>query len=123
MKRIALIFTLLSSIIIYNCSQTRSDIGYMHKLNKNICSIYNTGNIKINVAKNNGTEILKISIEDPKYNDYSSKRKQNMAIEIGKLAIDNRENMPLITLGELTFINNSNYGIAQTNKSDSYKMY
>lgn len=91
----------------------------MYKLKEAISENYDTDDIKINISKNNKNELLNILIEDSKFNNYSPKKKQNMANEIGEIALELRKK---VITGELTFVDKSNYGIVKTSKSDSYKI-
>ncbi|MFI1772365.1 hypothetical protein [Thalassobellus citreus] len=120
MKKTTFIFTLFAFIIVINCSKARENISYMYNLKEAISDNYDTDDIKINITNKNEIEELNISISDSKFNSYSSKKKQIIANEIGKIASKLRENK--IITGKLIFIDESNYGIVKTSKTDSYKI-
>lgn len=119
MKKTTLIFTLLTLLIVLNCAKARDNISYMYNLKEFISDNYDTDHIKIDISTNEENEVLKVSIEDSKFNNYTPKKKQKMANEIGNTALELRKK-PIT--GELIFIDESNYGIVKTSKSDSYKI-
>ena len=123
MKKTNLLFTLLTFLLIFNCSKAREDLSYLYSLKEAISENFETDLIKINISENEKSEVLNISIEDSKFNHYSPKKKQKMANNIGEIALKLRKNTQKTITGELTFVDESNYGIFKTSDSQTYNIF
>lgn len=124
MKKITVLFTLFISITCFNCSEKiKKNVLLIQELKTNISKTYNTEHVEVKLSTSDNNSILKISLEDSKFNDYSSKEKQSMANDIGTMALKYKDSLHQITQGELTFIDKTNYGLVKTSNSDSYNMY
>lgn len=128
MKKTKPFLPFLTFLLIFNCAKQKEDFSFMFNLKETISENYDTDSIKINMLENENHVVLNISLEDSKFNYYSPENKQKIAREIGKLALQLRNkisqtDLKPIEMGELTFVDKSNFGIIKTSNSDSYKMH
>ncbi|MFC6997825.1 hypothetical protein [Rufibacter roseus] len=105
---------------LFSCSEVTGEFKYMYRLKKSITEKYETDKIEINI-KNNSE--LTVSLLDPKFNEYSPAKKEQISLEIGKLAQELREDKETINSGVVNFRDEENYGIAKTSSTQTYQMY
>ena len=123
MKKIGLIFTLLSSLVLFNCSKAKDNLVSMYNLKENIENTYNTDQIDIKVNEDEYNIAVLITITDPKFDSYSVKQKRNMAKTIGAFAINATEETSKTKTAELLFKNETNLLLVKKTDSEHYKMY
>lgn len=92
----------------------------MDQLKDSISEKYQTEKIDINIRNN---DKLTVSLKDPKFDDYSSDRKEQVAREIGKMVRELEYFPEQIKTGLVKFVNEKKSGIAKTSSSHLYNMY
>ncbi len=92
----------------------------MNQLKESISQKYETEKVEINIKNNNE---LTVSLIDPKFVDYSPAEKEQIALEIGKLAKELSEDKETIKSGVVNFRDEENYGIVKTSDSETFQMY
>lgn len=107
-------------ITLFSCSEVVGEFEYMDELKNAISEKYETGKVEINIKNNNE---LTVSFTDPKFDDYSSAKKERIALEIGKLAQELREGKEGIKTGVVNFRDEENYGVAETVNTVSFQMF
>ena len=118
-KTIAGILTIFL-ITLFSCSEVTGEFEYMNELKNSISERYGTEKVEINIK--NKSELI-VSLVDPKFDDYSSAKKEQIALEIGELAQGFREGKEKIKKGVVNFRDEENYGIAKTSSTETFQMY
>ncbi|WP_242927609.1 hypothetical protein [Pontibacter vulgaris] len=120
MKKITSAILTVLLITLFSCSEMSGEFKYMNQLKESISKKYETEKVEINIKNNNE---LTVSLIDPKFVDYSPAKKEQIALEIGKLAKDLSEDKETIKLGVVNFRDEANYGIVKTSDSETFQMY
>ncbi|MBX0332267.1 hypothetical protein K3G39_03370 [Pontibacter sp. HSC-14F20] len=107
-------------ITLFSCSEMSGEFKYMNQLKKSIAEKYKTAEVEINIKNNNE---LTVSLIDPKFDDLSPAKKEQIAREIGKLAQELREDERTIKSGVVNFRDDEDYGVAKTSSTETYQMY
>lgn len=119
-RKIASVFLTILLISLFSCSEMSGEFKYMNQLKESISKKYETEKVEINIKNNNE---LMVSLSDPKFADYSLSEKKQIALEIGKLAEELREDKEAIKSGIVNFRDEENYGVVKTSDSETYQMY
>lgn len=119
MKKTTIIFITLIMITLSNCSKNKNEIMYMIELKNHISKTYDIKRVDIKILSDD----IKITLTDSRFNNEDSERKQKLANQIGELTIELRGNMPKLKTGELIFIDQTNFAIVKTNKSESFNLF
>lgn len=120
MKKYACTILPIFLIILFSCSEMTGEFKYMIQLKKAISEKYESDKIDINIKNNN--ELI-VSLIDPKFDDYTATKKEQIALEIGKLAQELSEDKETIKSGTVSFQDEKNYGIAKISSAETFPMY
>jgi hypothetical protein len=77
----------------------KNNMLLIQELKTTISNSYNVEHLQVNLLKQDSSTILKISIDDSKFNNYSPKEKQTIANNIGTMALKHKDDLPQITQG------------------------
>ena len=120
MKKFTVSLITLLIITISSCSEMTEEFKFMNEIRNEISENYGTNEVEINLRNK---DMLIVSFSDPKFNTYSSEKKENISREIGALVkIIGKDREP-ISSGVVKFIDQKNYGVAKTSTSETYHMY
>ncbi len=120
MKECTSVVLLILLVTLLSCSEMTGEFKYMNRLKKSISEKYETEKVEINIKNNN--ELI-VSNIDPKFDDYTPAKKEQISREIGKLAQELREDKEAIKSGVVNFRDEENYGIAKTSNTVTFQMY
>ena len=120
MKKITTTILTVLFITLFSCSEVTGEFKYMDELKKSISEKYETEKVEINIRNN---DELIVSLVDPKFDDFNTDRKEQIAQEIGKLAQELREDKEKLKSGVLKFRDEANYGIAKASSTETFQMY
>lgn len=120
MKKYTTATLIILLITLFSCSEMTGEFEYMNRLKKSISEKYETEKVEINIKNNN--ELI-VSLIDPKFDDYSPAKKEQISREIGKIAQELREDKEKIKSGVVKFRDEKNYGIAKTSNTVTFQMY
>ena len=120
MKKITSIIYSIILITLFSCSQVAGELKYMNDLKHSISEKYESEKVEINIKNNNE---LTISLIDPKFDNFSPDKKEQISREIGKLAQELREDKEKIKRGVVKFRDEESFGIAKISSTESFQMY
>lgn len=120
MKKLIPLFLTILLAPLFSCSEVIGEFNYMNQLKKSISEKYETEKVEINIKNNNE---LTVSLIDPKFDDYSPAKKEQISREIGKLAQEFRKDKEGIKSGVVNFRDEENYGVVETSSTETFKMY
>jgi hypothetical protein len=104
-------------VSLFSCSEMTGEFNYMNRLKESISEKYETQKVEVNIKNNN--ELI-VSLIDPKFDDYTPARKEQISREIGKLAQELREDKEKIKSGVVSFRDEESYGIVKKSSSVSF---
>lgn len=120
MKTFTAVILPMLLITLFSCSGMSEEFKYMNRLRESISRKYEIDKVEINIKNSNA---LSVSLIDPKFDDYTSARKEQISREIGKLAQELREGKQTIKSGVVNFRDEENYGIVKSSTTDTFQMF
>lgn len=113
--------TLLTSLVLLSspaCTGLKNDFNKLTSIHDTIARAYKVNGISVNI---NNHKYLNIGITNTKYNKEPNSRKQEMAIEIGKMVLALNADSTF-EAGVVTFTQSNDYLIANSTSSESFDM-
>ena len=121
MKEIKYLTVSIILFIAFSCSEnSRKELSFLHDLKNELTDKYESSEFDIQFEN---SEVLDITFQDEKINNYSNERKQKMAINIGQLVNDMRGPNEKIKKGKVNFIKTTDYIVVKNEVKKTFEMY